>query len=366
MTAIAPPPVRSTTPQPLWKRVWDDILLRVTIYYGVLLGVGIFIWQRLPKDENGAVTGPLAELLGGRGVVDALSKSAAKEIFANEVAKGGAQPLVAVMTSTTLAILTAGLLTLPVAWVYTLTRKKKGYQQTMVQSLLILPVVVAGIVMMVKHSVALAFSLGAIVAAVKFRTTLDDSKDAVYVFLTMGIGIASGVEISIAIVMSVLFNAVVLVLWYTDFGRAPALEGQRAQRQLQRALATANRTGMFIARLDDEVLKGLAPEQLEALADRALRRKKRMQTDSEDVDQAGGENLLRLQIATEPDAARAAIEPLLDDYLLQWRYGGSVTDETGARWLEYPGTLLGNVLKQQILFDLRTKGAPHVQKVELK
>lgn len=351
----------------LLKRWWDDVLLRVTVYYGLLLGFGLVIWEKLPKDENGAVTGPLAELLGGRSAVDALSKSAAKEVFATEVAKGSAQPLLAVMTTTTLAILTAGLLTLPVAWVYTLTRKKKGYQQTMVQSLLILPVVVAGIVMMVKHSVALAFSLGAIVAAVKFRTTLDDSKDAVYVFLTMGIGIASGVEISIAVVMSVLFNAVVLVLWYTDFGRAPALEGQRAQKQLQRALATANRTGMFIAQLDDEVLKGLAPEQLEALADRALRRKKRMGTDSEDVerDEASTESLLRLQVS-DVDAARAVVEPLLDDYMLTWRFGGSVLDDDGARWIEYPGTLLGNVLRQSVLFDMRTKGAPLVLKCELK
>ena len=50
-------------------------------------------------------------------------------------------------------------------------------------------VVVAGIVMMVKHSVALAFSLGAIVAAVRFRTSLDDSKDAAGIFVVIGIAV---------------------------------------------------------------------------------------------------------------------------------------------------------------------------------
>jgi hypothetical protein len=42
---------------------------------------------------------------------------------------------------------------------------------------------------------------------------------------------------------------------------------------MERALATANRTGMFVAKLDEEVLDNLAPEQLEAIADRAWRRR---------------------------------------------------------------------------------------------
>ena len=73
----------------------------------------------------------------------------------------------------------AFLLMLPVAWVYILTRQKKGYRQSVVQTLIILPIVVAGVVLLVKNSVALAFSLGGIVAAVSFRNTLRDTKDAV-------------------------------------------------------------------------------------------------------------------------------------------------------------------------------------------
>jgi hypothetical protein len=60
-----------------------------------------------------------------------------------------------------------------------------------VQLLIILPLVVAGIVVLVKDSLALAFSLAGIVAAVRFRNTLDDSKDAVYVFLATGVGLAA-------------------------------------------------------------------------------------------------------------------------------------------------------------------------------
>ena len=351
-------------PPALLERLWDNIVVRVAGYYAVLLGIGVMIWQRLPKDAAGLPSGPFAELLGGRGA-DALSQGVSREIFANQTTRAAGIAPFDVALSTSLAVVTALLLTLPVAWIYTHTRRKKGFQQTMVQTFLILPVVVAGIVMMVKHSVALAFSLGAIVAAVRFRTSLDDSKDAVYVFLVMGIGIASGVEITVAIVLSVLFNAVTLGLWYTDFGRAPAMEGMRAQKNLEKALAVANRTGMFIAKLDDEVLKSMSPDQLDVLADRAWRRKKRMTEDTTESERPVVDVLLRLQVE-EPEAARAAVEPLLDNYLLSWRYSGTHKADDGGRWIEYGGTLLGNVLKQQVLFDIRTQGAPHVLKCELK
>ncbi len=356
---------KSVTPVPLWRRLWDDILLRVTIYYVLLLGVGILIWMILPKDANGLPTGPFAELLGGRTSVDAMSKAALKEMMANDPMRGNPAAALDVAVSTSLAVLTAALLTLPVAWVYTLTRKKKGYSQTMVQSLLILPVVVAGIVMLVKHSVALAFSLSGIVAAVKFRTSLDDSKDAVYVFLTMGVGMASGVEITVAIVLSVLFNAIVLLLWFFDFGRAPAMEGSRAQRSLEKALETANRTGTFVAKLDDEVLKSLAPEQLQGLADRAWRRKKRMESNSAEMTTAPAtEALLRIEVG-DVTKARAVVEPMLGQYLAPWRFCGTHREE-GRAWLEYAGSLGADVVKQQVLYDLRTRGAPHVIKCELK
>src|SRR5215813_2959426 len=146
------------------------------------------------------------------------------------------------------AMISAGLLALPVAWIYTLTRARRGYQQSVVQMLVILPVVVAGIVVLVKYSVALAFSLGGIAAAVRFRNSLDDSKDAVHIFLMMGLGIATAVDLPVAAVISVVFNAVIVLLWMADFGRTPiALDGKLAERRLQRAKELA-RTGTFVAR----------------------------------------------------------------------------------------------------------------------
>ncbi|MEO5510995.1 MAG: DUF4956 domain-containing protein [Longimicrobiales bacterium] len=104
-------------------------------------------------------------------------------------------------------------LSLPVAWVYTFTRRFR-FDPSLVQSIIILPMVVAGIVLIVKNSVALAFSLAGIVAGVRFRNTLKDPQDAVYIFLALGIGLAAGVRASdVALITSFLFNMVVLIVW---------------------------------------------------------------------------------------------------------------------------------------------------------
>jgi hypothetical protein len=64
------------------------------------------------------------------------------------------------------------------------------------QTLLFLPLVVAGIVLIVQNSLALAFSLAGVVAAVRFRTTLRDARDVVFVFLAIAVGFAAGSRLS--------------------------------------------------------------------------------------------------------------------------------------------------------------------------
>jgi hypothetical protein len=246
-----------------------SIVLRVVVYYAALVGLTWFLIRLAAP--SGGMPEPLRELLGFAPVT--LGDFSRGEILSRPPNVAGVR--VQILTAS-VAMISAFMLALPVAWVYILTRAKRGFQQSVVQSLIILPIVVAGILVLVKHSLALAFGLGAVVAAVRFRSNLEDSKDAVYVFLSIGLGLAAGVQVPVALALSVIFNSVILLLWYTDFGRAPAdLEGDVARRRLERAMATANRTGMFVARLDEEVLESLSPDQLDALADRAWRRKRR-------------------------------------------------------------------------------------------
>lgn len=264
------------------------------------------------------------------------------------------------------AMLTAFLASLPVAWVYTLTRNKKGYLQSVVQTLIILPFVIAGIVVLVKHSLALAFSLGGIVAAVRFRTTLDDTKDAANIFVATGIGMAAAVAPPVAWVLSISYNALAVFLWYGDFGRAPAaLEGGRAEDALERALAVANRTGMFVAKLDEEVLAEMAPDQLEALAQRAWRQRKRAGMELTNEQRALSEYLLRIR-CTDYDRARAACETHFDGLFARWKYVGKSKESDGSRMIEYSVAPLESVPVGAIKEILRGIPGDVVLGVELK
>jgi hypothetical protein len=180
--------------------------------------------------------------------------------------------------------------------------------------------------------VPLAFSLAGIVAAVRFRNTLDDSKDAVYVFLATGIGLAAAVDLPVAASISALFNITVLLLWFSDFGRTPPeLDAKIAQRRLDRALELT-RTGTFVARMDKEVFQDMTAEQLEGVARRAWRRAK-----EHDPESAVGKNVeRRLRIhSTDTTAARAEIERHLDDHTKRWTFLGGAPAEDGVELIEY-------------------------------
>jgi hypothetical protein len=286
-----------------------------------------------------------------------------KAQVAAEAAMRSAQPAA---LPAVVAMVTAFVTALPVAWIYIATRNKKGYQQSVVQTMIILPVIIAGIVVLVKHSVALAFSLGGIVAAVRFRTSLDDTKDAANIFVVTGMGMAAAVMPPVAWVLSVLYNLLAVWLWMSDFGRAPAgLEGRKAEKTLERALETANRTGMFVARLDEEVLDQLAPDQLEALANRAWARRKRSATELDDSARPLADYMLRVR-CTDVEAARAGCEPQFAGLFSRWKYLGKTKDTDGTKVLEYSVAPLETVTPGVIKELLRGAPGQVVQGVELR
>jgi hypothetical protein len=328
-------------PKPLLRRAYDNVVLRVLAYYVILLVLGPPLLRALPAEW----------LSGGAGLVGAF-----RDFPLLEGRPEGPAPAAAGALGPTvlLAMLGAVACALPVAWVFILTRQKRGYQQSVVQLLVSLPPIVAGVVVLVKFSLALAFSLAGIVAAVRFRNTLDDSKDAVYAFLAIGVGIASGVDLQVAFLLSFVFAMVQLALWFTDFGRTPAhLEGRMAQRRLERALAAASRTGTFVARLDKELFEHMSPEQLEAAA-RAVRRKQE--------EGSPAARILRFR-ARDGAGTRGRVEPLLEARLKEWSYVGS-HDDDGTQVVEYTISLRKRDTADALIDDLK-KSLPDLDDVTI-
>jgi hypothetical protein len=344
-------------------RISEDPVVRVAAYYVLLAAATALVWQVFPAlaavfsaerlsetSSTGSNPDPLLDALGS--------------------APPNMAPPVALAVTTALCMMGSFLLMLPVTWVYILTRQKKGFRQSVVQTLMILPIVVSGVVLLVKNSVALAFSLGGIVAAVSFRNTLRDTKDAVYIFLAIAVGLASGVQVmSAAAVMSFLFNVVMLIFWYTDFGRAPAhLEGPRAARRLERSMALANRTGAFVAQLDREILKSMSPEQLQALVQRASRRAGHTPADGLPKPPKPPKPLdtvLRVQ-TPDPEGARPHIEAVLAEQVKAWQFSRSERDSAGTAVLEYRIRLRKSVSGSVLVDDLRTRLGPRATGVETR
>jgi hypothetical protein len=322
-----------------------SVVVRVVVYYAVLIVVGMFVWRDLPRSQ----------------LISQQSLDSLLGLTPRPQAGQAEQSTVAV--TVVLAMVTAVLVALPIAWTYTLTRAKRGYQQSVVQLLVVLPVVIAGIVVLVKYSVPLAFSLAGIVAAVRFRNTLEDSKDAVYIFLATGLGLASAVDVPVALVISIVFNIVTVGLWYADFGRTPVeLEGWIADRRLEQAQALAQ-TGTFVARMDDEVFAGMTAEQLESVARRAMRRAREHATEDDPQD-ADGETRLRVRTRAA-DGTRQLLESQLGDHVKRWRFEHTARSADGTDVLEYAIKLKKSRAPADLLAHVRETCAPDVIDAEL-
>ncbi len=119
-----------------------------------------------------------------------------------------------------IASIGAAVMIIPVSWAYFITSRTKEVNQSFVQTIVVMPIVVTGISTIVQHSVALAFALAGVVAAVRFRFTLDQPSHAMYIFVAISIGLASGVgAIGVAAVISAAFVYVTLIIWKLEYGR---------------------------------------------------------------------------------------------------------------------------------------------------
>src|SRR2546426_8110996 len=146
-------------------RIWQSPFVRLAGYY-VLLGlVVVLLVKALPQivDLFDAFQ-KVSPIYGSGGKKDALDQAANTP----GVASLGSANLALI---TLLSMLGALALALPVAWVYMITKQHRGYDQSVVQTVIVLPMTVAGTLILVQNSVALAFALGGIVAAIRFRNT---------------------------------------------------------------------------------------------------------------------------------------------------------------------------------------------------
>lgn len=123
------------------------------------------------------------------------------------------------MARLALGMIGATLLMLPISWVYFITTPKSAVDRSFAQTMIMLPIIVAGIAMIVQNSIALAFSLAGVVAAVRFRFTLTQPSYTLYIFAAITIGLGGGIAaIEISTVVSIAFVYATMLMWMLDYG----------------------------------------------------------------------------------------------------------------------------------------------------
>ena len=193
------------------------LFIQLTVYYAILFGGAWLVIHNNPDMQNYLPIGGAEQLINDSG-----SKSNALQSIAQaQEVKTLGQSLGWMFV----AILGALITSLPVTWVYMSTRTSDEYDQSIISTILILPSVVTSIVVVVQHSLALAFALGGIAGAVRFKNSLKSSGDALYILLSVGIGLASGIgAVELALVMSLAFNYCFLALWITEYGEREGMK----------------------------------------------------------------------------------------------------------------------------------------------
>jgi hypothetical protein len=106
-----------------------------------------------------------------------------------------------------------------VAWVYLLTHTGLSYSRSYVNSLILMPVIVALVMMILANNLVLAFGLMAIFAMVRFRSILRDTLDTAYVLAVIVIGLACGTSKFTSAVIGCLATAgLMFYFWAIAFG----------------------------------------------------------------------------------------------------------------------------------------------------
>lgn len=182
----------------------------ITLYYAFWMGLMAFLLTRFPGVVDFFPIGGVGEMAEGvRESFEPIYSSAEENVMAPEAA-----------IKLAFASLGAAILIIPVSWVYFITSRDKSIDQSFVQTIIIMPIVVTGISMIVMNSIALAFSLAGIVAAVRFRFTLDQPSHAMYIFCAISIGLGSGIgALAVAMVISMAFVYANLIIWKLEYGK---------------------------------------------------------------------------------------------------------------------------------------------------
>ena len=333
----------------------DRPMRRLAAYYAVLAAVGGLLTWVFPPLLQVLAGGRMSPGLGaGRLLEDGLGLQFPASLFAPG-------SMLELATITVLALFGTLAIMLPVSWVYMSARPVPGHRQSVAQSLIILPLVIAGVVYIVRDSLALALSLAGVVAAVRFRTTLRDTRDSVFIFLAIAVGFSAGVQLlAVGALLSVVFNVVLLLSWRYDFGGNPLdpVPVARLAAPLE-SLAKHNGNG---AVADRDLMLALTPRKVAALAERFERVREVVGTKKKKPRY----NAVLSLTSDDGGRAQAVAEEVLEEHAKRWMLDDVVTHHGKPSELYFLLRLGKKTSEEQLTTALRARAGALVDAVRLE
>jgi len=105
------------------------------------------------------------------------------------------------------------------ALIYRYTHKGYSYSRAFLETLVIVAVTVTLIMVIIGSDIARAFALVGAMSIVRFRTPVKDSRDLVFVFAAIAIGMACGTQFLIfAVIFTGFVGALLLIFHFARFG----------------------------------------------------------------------------------------------------------------------------------------------------
>ena len=118
-----------------------------------------------------------------------------------------------------MSFLIAFLLASLIAMIYERTFQGLSYSRGLVQSMILGSIVSCLLMIAIGDNIARGIGIVGSLAIIRFRTNLRDPRDLVFLFASLGVGVASGVQSYVtAIIGAVIFCLVVFVLYVSPFG----------------------------------------------------------------------------------------------------------------------------------------------------
>ncbi|MFC1694260.1 DUF4956 domain-containing protein [Candidatus Latescibacterota bacterium] len=106
-----------------------------------------------------------------------------------------------------------------IAILYRLTYKGTSYSRSYPQSLVVFAMITTIVIMVIGNNLARAFGLVGSMAIIRFRMAIKDTRDIVFIFFSLAIGMAAGVGLYIVAFGSTIFISIVMLFMsLSDFG----------------------------------------------------------------------------------------------------------------------------------------------------